>query len=137
MWTINDFPTYGNLSGWSTKGEFACLICRYNTCSEWLKHSKNYTYMGHRLFLAFDHPFRTKRTWFDGQHETRGRRKLFTSEEICLEIGNIANYWGKAKKKKKIKQSNSSQLWKKKSIFFELPYWEVCYKRASVISNIL
>ncbi|KAK3223426.1 hypothetical protein Dsin_010451, partial [Dipteronia sinensis] len=124
MWTINDFPAYGNLSGWPTKGEFACPICRYNTCSEWLKHSKKYTYMGYRRFLTFDHPFQTKRTCFDGQHETRGTPKLFTSEEICLEIGNIANDWGKAKKKKKIKQSNSAQLWKNKSIFFELPYWE-------------
>ncbi|XP_020082175.1 uncharacterized protein LOC109705809 [Ananas comosus] len=25
MWTINDFPAYGNLSGWSTYGSFACL----------------------------------------------------------------------------------------------------------------
>lgn len=24
MWTINEFPTYENLSGWSTKGKLAC-----------------------------------------------------------------------------------------------------------------
>ncbi|NAW06103.1 hypothetical protein FGF99_24590, partial [Salmonella sp. gx-f8] len=24
MWTINDFPAYVNLSGWSTKGRYAC-----------------------------------------------------------------------------------------------------------------
>ena len=24
LWTIIDFPTYANLSGWSTKGQFAC-----------------------------------------------------------------------------------------------------------------
>ncbi|KAA0050464.1 CACTA en-spm transposon protein [Cucumis melo var. makuwa] len=27
LWTINDFGTYGDLSGWSTKGYQACLIC--------------------------------------------------------------------------------------------------------------
>ncbi|KAH0987638.1 hypothetical protein GBA52_014815 [Prunus armeniaca] len=27
MWTINDFPAYGNLSGYSTKGEKACPVC--------------------------------------------------------------------------------------------------------------
>ncbi|TYK03145.1 CACTA en-spm transposon protein [Cucumis melo var. makuwa] len=27
LWTINDFSTYGDLSGWSTKGYQACLIC--------------------------------------------------------------------------------------------------------------
>ena len=31
LWTINDFPAYANLSGWSTKGEYACPICNTNT----------------------------------------------------------------------------------------------------------
>jgi len=30
MWTINDFPTYGMLSGWSTHGKLACLYCMEN-----------------------------------------------------------------------------------------------------------
>ncbi|KAH9803018.1 hypothetical protein KPL71_001620 [Citrus sinensis] len=32
MWTINDFPAYANLSGWSTKGKLACpnLLVRHN-----------------------------------------------------------------------------------------------------------
>jgi len=25
--TINDFPAYGMLSGWSTNGQLACLVC--------------------------------------------------------------------------------------------------------------
>ncbi|XP_021819878.1 uncharacterized protein LOC110761654 [Prunus avium] len=29
MWTVNDFPAYGNLSGWSTKGRFACPCFDY------------------------------------------------------------------------------------------------------------
>jgi hypothetical protein len=27
LWTINDFPAYAMLSGWSTKGKFACPYC--------------------------------------------------------------------------------------------------------------
>ncbi|KAH0651751.1 hypothetical protein KY284_031663 [Solanum tuberosum] len=27
LWTINDFPAYANLSGWSTKGYMACPTC--------------------------------------------------------------------------------------------------------------
>ena len=34
LWTINDFPAYGNLSGYSVKGYFACPICGENTCSK-------------------------------------------------------------------------------------------------------
>ena len=30
--TINDFPTYGNLSGYSMKGHHPCPICEKNTC---------------------------------------------------------------------------------------------------------
>ncbi|XP_021829510.1 uncharacterized protein LOC110769780 [Prunus avium] len=30
MWTVNDFPAYGNLSGWSTKGRFACPVSYCN-----------------------------------------------------------------------------------------------------------
>ena len=27
LWTISDFPAYAMLSGWSTKGDFACPFC--------------------------------------------------------------------------------------------------------------
>ena len=27
MWTINDFSTYGMLSGWSTSGQLTSLVC--------------------------------------------------------------------------------------------------------------
>jgi len=30
--TINDFPTYENLSGYSVKGHQACPICEKDTC---------------------------------------------------------------------------------------------------------
>ena len=48
MWTINDFPAYGNLAGCTTKGELACPICGPNVCSEWLANSKKMVYRGHR-----------------------------------------------------------------------------------------
>jgi hypothetical protein len=28
LWTIKDFPAYAMLSGWSTKGKFACPYCQ-------------------------------------------------------------------------------------------------------------
>jgi len=30
MWTINDFPAYGMLFGWSTHGKLACPYCMEN-----------------------------------------------------------------------------------------------------------
>ena len=31
MWTISDFPAYAYLSGWSTKGKYACPSCHKDT----------------------------------------------------------------------------------------------------------
>ncbi|KAI9186443.1 hypothetical protein LWI28_017293 [Acer negundo] len=58
LWTINDFPAYGNLSGCTVKGYFACPISREGTNSCWLKHCKKNAYMGHRKFLPINHPYR-------------------------------------------------------------------------------
>ena len=38
LWTINDFPAYAVLSGWSTKGELACPSCHKDTWSSRLKY---------------------------------------------------------------------------------------------------
>ena len=40
LWTISDFPAYGNLSGCTVKGYFACPICGEETDSQRLKHGK-------------------------------------------------------------------------------------------------
>ena len=31
MWVIHDFPSYGNMVGFTTKGFYACPICGRNT----------------------------------------------------------------------------------------------------------
>ena len=38
--TIDDFPAYGNLSGYSVKGHHACPICERETSFIQLKHEK-------------------------------------------------------------------------------------------------
>ena len=38
--TINDFPTYGNLSGYSVKGHHACLIREEVTSYVQVKHQR-------------------------------------------------------------------------------------------------
>ncbi|XP_060673911.1 uncharacterized protein LOC107404290 [Ziziphus jujuba] len=37
LWTIHDFPAYGTLSRWSTKGYKACLTCNEDTSSQALR----------------------------------------------------------------------------------------------------
>ena len=45
--TINVYPTYGNLSGYSVKGHHACPICDKNTIFLQLKHGKKIVYTRH------------------------------------------------------------------------------------------
>ncbi|GJZ34253.1 putative transposase-associated domain-containing protein [Tanacetum coccineum] len=56
LWTVNNFPAYANLSGWSTKGRVACPTCANLTRSIWLKHGKKFCYMGHQEYF-FDLPY--------------------------------------------------------------------------------
>ena len=38
LWTINDFPAYDMLSGWSTAGKKACPYCMDKTKAFWLEN---------------------------------------------------------------------------------------------------
>ena len=59
-WTVNDYPTYANLSGWSTKGHFSCPSGAKGIQAVWLENRHKFCYMGHRRWLPKDHPF-----WYD------------------------------------------------------------------------
>ena len=56
--TINDFPTYRNLSGYSVKGHRACPIYEEDTSYIQLKHGRKIVYTRHFHFLKPHHPYR-------------------------------------------------------------------------------
>ena len=66
LWTIRDFPAYGSLSGWSTKGYKACPTCNEDISSQGIR--SNICYMGHRRFLPLNHNWRRSRQ-HDGKPE--------------------------------------------------------------------
>ncbi|XP_019226066.1 PREDICTED: uncharacterized protein LOC109207583 [Nicotiana attenuata] len=120
MWTVSDFPALAMLSGWSTKGRLACPTCNYDTCSQYLKHSHKMCYLGHRRFLPRDHPFRRDKKSFDGKEEHRPAPAPLSGEEVFEELLEFNNIFGKRAKKR---PRSDKGPWKKRSIFFELPYW--------------
>ncbi|KAK9668804.1 hypothetical protein RND81_13G088000 [Saponaria officinalis] len=73
--TINDFPAYGNLSGYRLKTDKGCPVCGDDTESEWLENSGKYAYMGHRRFLPENHPYRKRKKAFYGKTEYRPAQK--------------------------------------------------------------
>ena len=68
--TINDFPAYGNLSGYSVKGHHTCPICEKDTSYIQLKHGKKTVYTRHRRFLKPFHPYRHMKKAFNGTSES-------------------------------------------------------------------
>lgn len=52
LWTINDFPAYGNLSGWKTKGYTTCPHCHVEHGSIHLSSSRKCAYPRHRRFFS-------------------------------------------------------------------------------------
>lgn len=82
--------------------------------------------MGHRRFLPHNHPYRQKKSWFDGTQEDQDRPRPMTSNVAFQAVKNLKNDFGKKDRKlKRKKPSMNSTPWKKKSIFFDLPYWDV------------
>ncbi|XP_019189401.1 PREDICTED: uncharacterized protein LOC109183793 [Ipomoea nil] len=116
--TINDFPAYGNLLGYTTKGAKACPICEDETPSLWLSNSRKNMFMSHRTFLPTDHPYRKKKKAFNGKSETKVARLPLSGHAIYESVKNVDANFGKTCK--------TSQMtpWKKRSIFWDLPYWK-------------
>ncbi|XP_026380826.1 uncharacterized protein LOC113275507 [Papaver somniferum] len=123
LWTINDFPAYANLSGWSTKGYLACPVCNEDAPS--IKLRSKICYMGHRRYLSPDHKWR-RSNLHNGKHDYRSPPKKFTGDELLSQMNNIKTNPGKHPDiyDKNRKRCPDELNWVKKSIFYELPYWK-------------
>ncbi|XP_057744996.1 uncharacterized protein LOC130962854 [Arachis stenosperma] len=82
LWTINDFPAYAMLSGWSTKGKLACPCCNDETSSIYLKNSHKTVYMDHRRFLPMNHPWRHNKRSFNGKTELMSPPQLLEGSAV-------------------------------------------------------
>ncbi|CAH9069052.1 unnamed protein product [Cuscuta europaea] len=116
--TINDFPAYGNLSGYTVKGGNACPICEDDTLDLRLPNCKKNVYMSHRRFLPRNHRYRALKKAFNGKAEHGVPRRVLSGSEIYDKVKDLNTVFGKPYKR------NKHSLWKKKSIFWELPYWK-------------
>ncbi|XP_031131839.1 uncharacterized protein LOC116033221 [Ipomoea triloba] len=116
--TINDFPAYGNLSGYTCKGAKACPICQDETPDLWLSNSKKNVFMSHKTFLPVGHPYRKKKQAFNGESETRVAHLPLSGHAIHERVNIVDVAFGKACK------TTQKTLWKKRSIFWDLTYWE-------------
>ena len=141
LWTINDFPAYGNLSGHKVKGKKACPDCGSDTCSIHLKNCSKTVYQGHRRFLPANHKYRGMRKAFNGHAERRPAPVPLSGHEVYQQLKNDKRLqelkFGKKVKRKPDKDAE----WNKCSIFWDLPYWEYlevrhCLDVMHIVKNI-
>ncbi|CAL8150888.1 unnamed protein product [Prunus armeniaca] len=119
MWTVNDFPAYAMVSGWSTKGYMACPVCKEDVTSGW--HAGKVCYLGHRRWLPWDHEWREKDKEFDGNTERRLRPREWSGDEILDQLNQL-DFAPFGKTVSRVRPSTHMN-WTHKPMFFELPYW--------------
>ncbi|XP_039145548.1 uncharacterized protein LOC120282765 [Dioscorea cayenensis subsp. rotundata] len=122
--TINDFPAYGMLSGWSTAGVLGCPICMESSNAFHLQHGRKASYFDcHRKFLPQNHSYRKdKKSFIRGRVEKNGTPPILSGDEILNRVMmfptavedpiNTPPGYG------------ADHKWTKRSIFWDLPYWK-------------
>ncbi|XP_020262242.1 uncharacterized protein LOC109838190 [Asparagus officinalis] len=143
---------YANLSGWSTKGKFACPVCGPEFEGLHLPYSRKCCYWFNRRWLPSGHKYRKLSNKFDGTVETRNKPRQMTGADIVKLLEHLPKIRfgknryskydslkvrGSGKKKKTLKRKRAFQRahvdnrvdklpkgWSKFSIFFQLPYWQ-------------
>ncbi|XP_027912627.1 uncharacterized protein LOC114172228 [Vigna unguiculata] len=114
LWTISDFPSLGTLSGWNTHTRLACPRCNFDTTPKKIQ--------GHKFRLCCNR--------FDGSVETRNPPLRISGINVLQKVQNLNIVFGKepeveerGKRQWKGHHPIDGPLqWRKKSIFFELPY---------------
>ena len=125
IWTVNDFPALGLLSGQQVHGYKGCPLCGPETCAEHAVLLKKMIYLGGRRYLHADHRFRRARAAFNNHQEWRLSPEAPTGEEVLR--------WGTQRsdflREGGVENSNMDPVKlhgvKRRSILFDLPYWKV------------
>ncbi|XP_021754575.1 uncharacterized protein LOC110719903 [Chenopodium quinoa] len=112
----------------STKGYLACPDCHYELDSEWLPYSAKNVYRANRKFLPPFHPWHRDKRNFDGKVEERHQPTPLTGIDVANLLRDFPNEFGK-KQKKPRRVVDDPNPWKKRVIFFELPYGKHCLNR--------
>ena len=125
MWTINDYPAYGMLSGWMTAGKLSCPVCMESSKAFTLKYGRKTCFFDcHRQFLPENHPYRRNKTSFI-------KNRVEQSPPPPRLDGN--QVWRRVQDVPKVIEHGRAILtegygvvhnWTKQSIFWELPYWK-------------
>ncbi|KAL3676562.1 hypothetical protein R1sor_026510 [Riccia sorocarpa] len=110
MWTMHDYPGYGIISGFQTKGYCACPTCAVDLPYSWLYQLRKVVYMEFSTFLPLDHPFR-------GVGEDRN----LDPPPVARTMDWWENTWMDVQGGRRQQDESGLRRW---SILHQLPYWK-------------
>ncbi|KAK1613292.1 hypothetical protein QYE76_036965 [Lolium multiflorum] len=116
--TVQDYLGYSYIS---------CQVCHGHKDPS----SSKTVYMGHRRWLHKTDPWRKRGDMFDGTNEPRGPPRKKSSEEIdtLLKVWKECPTPGKIRQKPGEKKKKATTpligVWKRRSVFWDLPYWKI------------
>ena len=132
LWTVNDFPAYGLISGQVTKGYKACPVCGPNVVTRRSKALKKNVYLGHRRQLPMAHQWRRQRANFDGQPDMRPPpRRMSGGEHLAFAMAR--EEWTSKMHTNEGRQTPDpvhEHGVKRRTCLFDLPYWKVSVSSA-------
>lgn len=90
--------------------------------------------MGHRRFLPANHPLRKDGKHFKGEQEIRSKPIHCSGKRVhsMLKGAEVIHDKGPGSKQAPKDSDGRAPMWKKKSIFWELPYWEILDVRHAI-----
>jgi hypothetical protein len=125
MLTINDFPAYEMVSGWSTHGKLACPYCMENNKAFTLTNGgkASFFYCHHR-FLPHNHRYRKNRKdLFVGRVKNDVAPPRLSGEELFDVVSEYSDIvFGVQSGKQKFPGFGLTHNWVKRSIFWKLSY---------------
>ena len=129
---INDWPALSNLPGQTNKGYNAYAYCFGDLETVYLKKCRKVMYLGYRQFFAKNHHLRKKDKDFKGTAEHQSKPGNRDGVEVFKIVKDLKVVFGNGQGNEPVLKDASGHalMWKKKSIFWELPYWkglEVCH----------
>ncbi|GKA52609.1 putative transposase-associated domain-containing protein [Tanacetum coccineum] len=98
LWIINDYPVLGTLCGCPYSGFKGCVVCGKDTNCVRLSALSKQSYVGHRRYLPYNHPFRKQKKAFNRKQEFLPALIPITRKQIYNEVQHIENKWRKGKR---------------------------------------
>ena len=91
-------------------------------------------YLGHHRFLPANHPVRKKGKHFKGKADHLTKPRNQTGEDVLDMVNDVKVIFGKGHGSQPVPNdaNGHAPMWKKKSIFWDLPYWQVLEVRSSI-----